>query len=236
MTAPAADRDRAGAPLAVVTGASSGIGLAVVQRLLADGWRVLGASRRRPAVDHPDFTWRRTDLASPADVGALLDAVPALDAVVHAAGVLRAAPLGALSAEVGEQLWRLHVQAPTQLVNGLVGRLRDGGRIALIGSRTSSGAAGKSQYAASKAALVGLARSWAMELAPRGITVNVVAPGPTDTPMLVDPERAHLPARTPPLGRFVQPGEVAGLVAYLLGPDGGSLTGQQLVVCGGASL
>jgi NAD(P)-dependent dehydrogenase (short-subunit alcohol dehydrogenase family) len=121
-------------------------------------------------------------------------------------------------------------------VDSVVDRVVDGGRVVLMGSRTAVGVAGKSQYAATKAALVGLARSWAIELAPRRITVNVVAPGPTETPMLLDPGRAATPPKAPPLGRFVRPAEVAGLTSFLLGPEGGMVTGQQLVVCGGASL
>ena len=70
----------------------------------------------------------------------------------------------------------------------------------------------------------------------RGITVNVVAPGPTDTPMLSDPGRAHTPPKLPPLGRLVTADEVAGLTAFLLGEDAGAITGQQLVQCAGASL
>ncbi|MCR8722428.1 SDR family oxidoreductase, partial [Pseudomonas syringae] len=77
---------------------------------------------------------------------------------------------------------------------------------------------------------------WAIELAPRGITVNLIAPGATETPMLLDPARSGTPPRTPPIGRFVQPQEIAGLAAFLLGPDAGAITGQSLVVCGGASL
>jgi NAD(P)-dependent dehydrogenase (short-subunit alcohol dehydrogenase family) len=112
----------------------------------------------------------------------------------------------------------------------------DGGRIVLIGSRTASGAAGRSQYAASKAALLAMARSWALELAPRGITANVVAPAATDTPMLHDPARSALPPRLPPIGRFIRPEEVAATTAFLLGPEAGAITGQQIVICGGSSL
>ena len=68
------------------------------------------------------------------------------------------------------------------------------------------------------------------------ITVNVVAPGPTDTPMLNDPARTSTPPRVPPLGRFITPDEVAGLIGFLLGPHGGSITGQAIVQCAGASL
>jgi len=236
MTVPLIDETPQGAGRALVTGASSGIGAAIVDRLLDCGWRVLAASRTPPARRHARLEWRETDLADPADVAALATAVGPLDAVVYAAGIQSSAVLGELDAAAGEAMWRLHVQAPTELLNALVGSIPHGGRVVLIGSRTSSGVAGKSQYAATKAALVGLARSWAMELAPRAITVNVVAPGPTDTPMLSDPARSSTPPRIPPLGRLVRPSEVAGLTAFLLGPDGASITGQQLVVCGGASL
>jgi NAD(P)-dependent dehydrogenase (short-subunit alcohol dehydrogenase family) len=155
---------------------------------------------------------------------------------VHAAGLQRTAYLSQLDPTHGEQMWRLHVDVPSRLVNALAPSLPLGARIVLLGSRTSTGVAGKSQYAASKAALDGLARSWAIELASRQITVNVVAPGPTETPMLADPARSATPPKLPPLGRFVQPEEVADLVAFLLGPSGCSITGQRLVICAGASL
>lgn len=221
--------------LAVVTGASSGIGQCVVERLLREGWRVVGLSRRRPVLDHPRFEARPVDAA---DTAALARTVEGLqpEAIVHAAGVLKVGALGTLQAADGAAMWQLHVQAAEALVQALLPGMPAGGRIVLVGSRTASGAAGRSQYAASKAAMVAMARSWAAELAPRQITCNVVAPAATQTPMLADPQRAGVQPRLPPIGRFIRPEEVAGTVAFLLSDDAGAITGQQIVVCGGSSL
>lgn len=112
----------------------------------------------------------------------------------------------------------------------------DGGRIVLIGSRASAGVAGRSQYGATKAALVPMARAWAQELLHRRITVNVVAPGTTDTPMLRDPARSATPPKVPPIGRYIRPEEVAALTAFLVGPEAEVITGQQIMICGGSSL
>ncbi|WP_405499494.1 SDR family oxidoreductase [Streptomyces niveus] len=221
---------------AVVTGASSGIGAAVTARLLDEGWRVTALCRTRPPAVGPAPHWIPADLSDTTGLPALLAEVGPVNAVVHAAGLQRSARLGALSADDGALMWNVHVQAAAVLLDTLVGRITDGGRVVLIGSRTMTGVPGKSQYAATKAALAALARSWAAELAPRRITVNVVAPGPTDTPMLRDPGRAATPPVPPPLGALVAPSDVAGLTAFLLGAEGGSVTGQTLVMCGGASL
>lgn len=221
---------------AVVTGASSGIGAAVVQRLLADGWHVTGISRRATDIVDSRFTWMESNLDDFARLDEQARALGAVDAVVHAAGLQHAAPLGELNPERGLQMWRIHVGAAEVLVNALAPRLRDGARVVLVGSRTMTGNAGKSQYVATKSALTGMARSWAAELVDRQITVNVVAPGPTDTPMLADPARRHTPPKRPPFGQFIEPEEVAALVGFLLGPDGRNITGQAIVQCAGASL
>ena len=224
------------AKTAVVTGASSGIGAATARRLIGDGWRVIGLSRRDPQLAHDQFSWMPADLADLGDVDSRASGIGAIDAFVHAAGLQRSAPLGALKVDDGLAMWRVHVAAAEVLVNSLADRFRDGGRVVLVGSRTMAGNAGKSQYATTKSALIGMARSWAMELVERAITVNVVAPGPTDTPMLTDPGRAGTPPKAPPMGRFIEPDEVAGLIGFLLGPHGRNITGQAIVQCGGASL
>ncbi|WP_321963285.1 SDR family oxidoreductase [Paraburkholderia sp. J7] len=220
----------------VVTGASSGIGYAIAKQLLAEGHDVIGLSRSAPDLDHPRFTWCTADLDDTAAIAGLAQQLGAVDGLVHAAGFMKTARLGELDEAGGEAMWRLHVAAASALANALVPAMREGARIVLIGSRVSAGAAGRSQYAAVKAAMVGMARSWAIELAPRGITVNVVSPAATATPMLSDPQRTSSAPVMPPIGRYVSVEEVASMVAYLLGPQAGAITGQQIMICGGSSL
>jgi NAD(P)-dependent dehydrogenase (short-subunit alcohol dehydrogenase family) len=224
-----------GARHAIVTGCSSGIGRAIAERLLAEGWTVTGLSRSETSLG-PGFRWLHADLSDPASGAETAAGIDPADALVHAAGYQRTALLGELDPEALAGMFAVHVGAASALANEVVPRMPDGGRVLLIGSRTSTGAAGKSQYAATKAALMGMGRTWAQELAPRGITVNVLSPGPTDTPMLADPGRAATPPKLPALGQLVDPEDVAALAGFLLGPHGKSITGQNYVICGGASL
>jgi NAD(P)-dependent dehydrogenase (short-subunit alcohol dehydrogenase family) len=221
---------------AVVTGSSSGIGAAIATRLLADGWRVTGLDRAAPTITNPAFTSIAIDLSLRAARRDEIDRIDRVDALVHAAGIMRGGRLGQLDHDAGDLLWRIHVDAAIRLADHFAPRLSDGGRIVMIGSRAAKGVAAKSQYGAAKAALTALARSWALELISRGITVNVVAPAATETAMLVDPDRVVVPPETPPLGRRIRPGEVAALVSYLLSEDAAAITGQEISICGGASL
>lgn len=220
---------------ALVTGASSGIGAAIVRQLLQDGWRVTGASRTRGNIDTPDYDHLSLDLSETTDLAGSVGHLN-VDAFVHAAGFMRVGRLGELDSNDHEAMWRVHVLAAERLADALIKRMPDGGRIVLVGSRAAGGIAGRSQYGATKAALVAMARAWGAELASRQITANVVSPAATSTPMLTDPKRTGEMPKLPPIGRYVAPEEVAATVGFLLSPLAGAITGQQIVICGGSSL
>ncbi len=223
---------------ALVTGSSSGIGAACARHLLALGWQVTGLDMQPPTLDHPRFRALTADLRDAVALNRALDSVAGANALVHAAGLLRTGRIEQLDPEDGLAMWHLHVDATTRLAQRLLPAMAAAGhgRVVLIGSRVARGIAGRSQYAASKAALVALARSWAAEVVRQGVTVNVVSPAATNTAMLGDPARQDTPPKLPPRGRLIEADEVAAAVGFLLSPQAAAITGQELVLCGGASL
>ena len=221
-----------------VTGSSAGIGRAIASRLVALGCVVHGLDRSPATLSSERFHPLTVDLADGVQTATTARALSHVDALVHAAGVLRVGPLGRLDPDAGEMMWRIHVDAVSRLADALVPRMaeRGRGRVVFIGSRVAQGFPGRSQYAATKAALVALARSWAREVAPKGVTINVISPAATATTMLDDPARTASKPRVPPFGRLIDPAEIAELVAFLLSPAAAAITGQDIAICGGASL
>jgi len=224
--------------LAAVTGTSSGIGLAIANALLHEGWRVIGLDVAAPSITHQQFQPIALDLTDGATVTNAALALPGVDALVNAAGLLRVGRVGELDHASGELMWRIHVDAATRFADALIPKMTaiGNGRVVFIGSRVAGGIAGRGQYAATKAALIALAKSWAAEAAPHGVTVNVVSPAATATAMLDDPNRLGATPKLPPIGRLVQPEEVAALVSFLLSPQAAAITGQDIQICGGSSL
>ncbi len=235
---------------ALVTGGSRGIGAAIAHRLAADGADVAityGASATRAAevVDAIKATGSRA-LALPVDstapeagrraVDAVVDEFGRLDILVNSAGVFPNGPLERVRPEEVDHAIDLHVRAPFLFSQAAAVVLPDGGRIITIGSNLADRTPypGVALYAATKAAVVGMTRGLARELGPRGITVNVVAPGNTDTEMNpADSPDAAADLPNIPLGRFAHADEIAAAVAYLAGEEARYVSGTTLTVDGG---
>ena len=232
---------------AIVTGGASGIGAAVCLRLLEAGHQVICFDRDAPAAAHPRLHSVQIDLmdgvATRAAAAAMAERF-AVDRVVHNAGVIRPALLADVSVDDLHALVDLHLAAPLLLVQAVLPgmKARGLGRIVLLSSRAALGAETRTAYSATKAGLIGMARTWALELAQSGITVNVVAPGPIGgTRMFHDvvpagSERETRLAASIPVRRLGTPSDVARAVAFFLEEDAGFLTGQTLFVCGGSSI
>lgn len=231
---------------AVVTGTSSGIGLDLAKRMVERGWRVLGLARSAPDFEHELFEPVSVDLldeAATAEVAKDIAARHAVTHLVHNAGLVWPNLLEDVKPEEVDGLMRLHVTAPMILTQALAPAMRAAkfGRVVFVTSRASMGVPTRTAYSASKAAVHGMARTWALELGPDGVTVNVVAPGPilTDNFWGIVPkgsEREQKVADQLPVRRLGTAEDVSRAVLFFAEPEAGFVTGQVLFVCGGGSL
>lgn len=222
--------------IAVVTGASSGIGAAIAAALERDGYRVAG-------LDLNDTAPYSVDVADPTAVEATMRRVATelgpVDAVVSAAGHYETAPIAAITHGQLHRMLRVHLGGLRNVTRAALPSMmqrRHGSIVAITSELAVGGGDGEAHYAAAKGAIIGLVRSLAAEVAGHGVRVNAVAPGPTDTPLLAadSPWRAPEYLATLPARRLARPEEVAEVVRYLVGDDAGFCTGEVLSPNSGA--
>ena len=234
--------------IAVVIGSGSGIGAAIAQRFAAEGANVYATSRRAEgASDMLLGDGKGSVHAVQADAGSLADIKQVfgkvrseegrIDILVVNAGLSEHAPLGSISEEHFDRVFGLNVRSLVFAAQGAIDLMTAGGSIVLIGSIADGlGRKGHGVYASSKASVRSFARTWANELAPKGIRVNVVSPGPIATTWLKAPEDVREAViKLIPLGRLGKPDEVAAAALFLASDDSSFTTGSELYVDGGAA-
>jgi NAD(P)-dependent dehydrogenase (short-subunit alcohol dehydrogenase family) len=238
----------------LVTGASTGIGLATAQAFAAEGARVVITGRDAAALEQArtaiggNAVAIRNDASDPAAAEALAAAIAAaglrLDAVFINAGTAKFAAFGEVSATLWDQIFDVNVKGPYFQLQALLPLLNPGASIVLNGSINAHiGMPNASVYAASKAALISLAKNLSAELLPRGVRVNVVSPGPVTTPLYgklgldakaLEATAAQIQSQVP-LGRFGKPEEIAATVLHLAAPESAFIVGTEIIADGGMS-
>lgn len=231
---------------ALITGGSKGIGADLAQALLDRGYRVVSMARHKGDWHRDRLEQVEVDLLDPKAVEEAAADVAArheITHLVHNAGLIWPNLVEEAKPEDIAGLAQLHLGAALTLLQAALPAMkaRGFGRVLFNGSRAALGVPTRTAYSATKAGMVGMARTWALELAPHGITVNVVAPGPIRTDNfwgIVDKgsEREAKLAQAIPVGRLGQPADVTNAFLFFCDPASGFVTGQVLNVCGGASV
>lgn len=238
--------------VALITGGNSGIGLATARRYLAEGAKVIITGRRPEALEEAaasldgPVTAIRADMAVEADLEALFAQVGKehgrIDVLFLNAGVAGFRPIEQVDAGDFEQQFGVNVRGPLLAVKHALPLLGEGSSVILNTSIVGrTGMPNTAVYAGTKGALSAIGRALASELAPRGIRVNSISPGPVATPIY---DKLGMPAEAVqefgasvlgqvPMGRFGQPDELAGVAALLASSDSSFLTGEEIVVDGG---
>ncbi|TYC69073.1 SDR family oxidoreductase [Stappia sp. BW2] len=231
---------------AVVTGGNKGIGADLAERLLGQGYKVVSVARSAPEKSHPNLHSVEADLLDAEAVATAAHTIAAefdVTHLIHNAGLIWPNLVEDAKPEDITGLAQLHLgSALTLLQAALPGmKARQFGRVMFNASRAALGAPTRTAYSASKAGMIGMARTWALELAPHGITVNVVAPGPILTDNFwgiieKDSPQQEALAKRIPVGRIGNVRDVTNAFLFFCDPENSFVTGQTLYVCGGASV
>ncbi len=232
--------------IVLVTGGSRGIGRAIVRRCLTDGYQVINLDKMAPPDLYKGETLQQVDLTDAPATLAILKHITASSKVlrvVNNAGFIRPASLDDATIEDFDVVCALNLRAPMLVVQALAPGMRAAkfGRIVNISSRAALGKEDRTVYSGTKAGLLGMTRTWALELAPFGITANAVGPGPIETELFTSGNPPGAPKTVKiiesiPVKRMGQPEDIAHAVASLLDDRAGFITGQVLYVCGGMTV
>lgn len=232
--------------LVLITGASQGIGRAIATRVIQDGYRVINLDKKAPKSLLEGETYHSIDLMDPQAMEELIPKITKQEPIlrlVNNAGFIRPGALENTTLDDFEAVMALNLRAPMLLAQQLLPHMRQAkfGRIISIASRAALGKEERTVYAASKAGLVGMTKTWALEMAKFGITVNAIGPGPIATELFTsgnppdDPKTIKI-IQNIPVQRMGQPEDVAHAVASLLDDRAGFITGQIHFVCGGMTV
>ncbi len=231
----------------VVTGGSTGIGLKICQNLLDSGYTVVNLSRRSASYEHAELHDYSVDLSNKAAVAECAESVSSdynVVGFVHNAGLIRPNLIEEVEVEDLEYLTQVHIGSAITLTQAFLPSIKASkqGRIVLITSRAALGLQTRTSYSATKSGMMGMARTWSLELGEHGVTVNTVAPGPIEATEMFDAviedgsEKKKTLAASIPVKRIGVPQDVANAVSFFIKPESGFITGQTLMVCGGTSL